>query len=114
MGDALYLCHIIFICNMLKLNSLKLIKKYSAYVYNKYFITALVFVIWVTFFDRNNLVVVSQLQDVINELEDEGRWYDDKLSHIQDNLDSIKEDRERYARETYYLHKKNEIVFVVK
>ena len=89
--------------------------KYAkALLANKYVFTFVIFMVWMLFFDKNNLIVLSELQHTINTLEDEKEYFDTELTKMDDKMKSIQVDRERYAREKFYLHKKNEVVYLVR
>ena len=83
---------------------------------NKYTITSLIFLVWLTFFDRNNLVEKIQLRSKIATLKKEKAYYQDKIE--EDNrkikeLLSSKENLEKFAREQYLMKKPNEDIFVI-
>ena len=83
---------------------------------NKYTITSLIFLVWLTFFDRNNLVEKMQLRSKIATLKREKAYYQDKIE--EDNrkikeLLSSKENLEKFAREQYLMKKPNEDIFVI-
>ncbi len=83
---------------------------------NKYFIAGLIFIVWICFFDNNNLVGwIGALKDYSGN-KSQQRYYkeqirqtESKLNEIQSNKDSL----EKFARENYYFHKENEDVFIV-
>ncbi len=83
---------------------------------NKYTITSLIFLVWLTFFDRNNLVEKMQLRSKIATLKREKAYYQDKIE--EDNrkikeLLSSKENLEKFAREQYLMKRPNEDIFVI-
>lgn len=83
---------------------------------NKYTITSLIFLVWLTFFDRNNLVEKMQLRSKIATLKKEKAYYQDKIE--EDNrkikeLLSSKENLEKFAREQYLMKRPNEDIFVI-
>lgn len=89
-------------------------KYVTALLANKYVLTFVIFVVWMLFFDKNNLFTINSLQQTINHLEDEKAYYDHELTKLDEQMKAIKVDRERYARENFYLHRDNEIVFLIK
>lgn len=83
---------------------------------NKYTITSLIFLVWLTFFDRNNLVEKMQLRSKIATLKREKAYYQDKIE--EDNrkikeLLSSKKNLEKFAREQYLMKRPNEDIFVI-
>jgi len=86
------------------------------YLKNKYIITISVFAIWMLFFDQNNVVDRMKMSKEIRELEDDREYY---LEQIQKDsirfheLTTDQDNLEKYAREQFFMKKKNEDVFVV-
>ncbi len=83
---------------------------------NKYLITSLAFVIWITFFDSNNLIQWSRVVINISEQESQKRYYkeaikatEEKLNELSSNRDSL----EKYAREQYLFKESDEDVYIV-
>ena len=83
---------------------------------NKYIITISVFAIWMLFFDQNNVVDRLKMSKEIRQLEDDREYY---LEQIQKDsirfheLTTDQDNLEKYAREQFFMKKKNEDVFVV-
>ena len=86
----------------------------KALLANKYVFTFVIFMVWMLFFDKNNLIVLSELQHTIDDLVEEKEYFDSELMKLDDQMKSIQVDRERYAREEYHLHKANEVVYIVR
>jgi len=84
---------------------------------NKYLIVLLVFVVFVTFFDNHNLINRWQTHQKIKQMEKELKFYQNeiKTSKLKKNeLQSNKENLEKFAREHYYMKKQNEDIFIIK
>ena len=83
---------------------------------NKYILTISVFAIWMLFFDQNNAVDRMKMSKEIRQLEDDQEYY---LEQIQKDsirfheLTTDQDNLEKYAREQFFMKKKNEDVFVV-
>lgn len=83
---------------------------------NKYFLSAVAFVIWVGLFDENNLIESHQLNKEIRTINKEKEYYLTRISEdaarlreLQTNTDNL----EKFAREQYLMHRENEDVFVI-
>lgn len=83
---------------------------------NKYVITSLIFLAIILFLDENNLLVTRSLRRDVSALNRTidtmqiGIYQDSiQAERLKSDLDSI----ERYGRETYYMKRKNEDVFIV-
>lgn len=84
---------------------------------NKYVLSFLIFVIFVTFIAKNNLIVWTQnkidvikQERIIRQYREDIRNTDDKLKELTSDKDSL----EKFAREQYYFQEKDEDVFLVK
>ncbi|GAF01436.1 FtsB family cell division protein [Saccharicrinis fermentans] len=83
---------------------------------NKYILSLVVFGVWVTFFDQNNLWDRAKLSSRINQLEKQKHHYEVEIEQNERKLSEIKESPEsleKFAREQYLMKKKNEDIFVV-
>jgi cell division protein FtsB len=90
--------------------------KIPAVLRNKYLITFVVFMIWVGFFDQNNLYDRAKLSTRINQLEKQKHHYEVEIEQNQRKLNEIQESPkslEKFAREQYLMKKKNEDIFVI-
>lgn len=86
-------------------------------VMNKYFIASFLFLLYLLFFDRYN--IPSQFRRY-SELSEIDRYREFYLSEIEanerqlDDLNSGTWAMEKYARETYFMKKDNEDVFIIR
>jgi len=83
---------------------------------NKYFVTALAFMIWIAVFDENNLVQRYQLARKISEYRTQMEHYNYDIEQNTRKLKELKSSRdnlEKFAREEYLMKKKDEVIFVV-
>ncbi len=81
---------------------------------NGYVLVVIVFVIWISFLDRNNLMSVWRLNQMIDELEEEKDFYLEETEKLKKRLTYMRNNPEKYARETYFLHKDDEIVYLIR
>jgi len=83
---------------------------------NKYFLTTVAFVVWMVFFDSNNLITRNRLQEKLDGLNVEKQYYlqeikkDSTLTH---QLISDSTQLEKFARERYLMKKEKEDLFLV-
>lgn len=83
---------------------------------NKYILAAILFCMWVLFFDQNNLVERFQNQREKKQLENDKEYYIRKTTEDRERLEELKtnnENLEKFAREQYLMKKENEEVFVI-
>lgn len=83
---------------------------------NKYFYVSLGFVIWMVFFDQESLIIQYKLSNEIGKLKQQEKFYQEEIKKNKSTLDILTTDTaslEKFARETYFMKKANEDVFVV-
>ncbi|MBN2728281.1 MAG: hypothetical protein JXR53_03570 [Bacteroidales bacterium] len=91
-------------------------KKALKILRNKYFLSTAFFLVWISFFDGNNLIHQSRLKSELNKVKKERKFYMDEIERdtktyidIQENI----EDLEKYGREKYLMKKDNEDIFLI-
>ena len=83
---------------------------------NKYIVAVVAFVVWILFFDRNDLFTQWDRKAELNKLEASKAYYQEEIISIKKelaDLDSDPEILEKIAREKFFLKKANEDVFIV-
>lgn len=86
------------------------------FVRNKFTFTAIIFVIWVGFFDQYNIVERIKNNRKLRELEIEKEHYVSDIETTKRKLKELKGDKEmleKFAREQYLMKKKNEDIYLV-
>jgi hypothetical protein len=83
---------------------------------NKYVLTLVAFAIWMVFLDSNSYLIQRELDTEIEELdagiqfsEQEISWQVRRLKEVENNPELL----ERFARETYWMHRPCEEVVLV-
>jgi cell division protein FtsB len=83
---------------------------------NKYAITIIMFVVWVAFFDRNDLIAQYTYSKKLDKLRQDREYY---LAEIDVNKKSMDElmsntrNLEKFAREKYLMKRENEEIFLL-
>lgn len=83
---------------------------------NKYVLTILLFFVWIMFFDQNNMVDRIRISREIRQLEEDRQYYREQIRQDSARLHELTTDRdnlEKFAREQYFMKKKDEDVFIV-
>jgi cell division protein DivIC len=91
---------------------MKFLKTFS----NKYLIASVLFVVWMLFFDHNNLFLHLQYRSELNELKRNKKYYQEQISKTRQEVELIKtspQALEKVARELYLMKRDDEDVFVV-
>lgn len=96
---------------------LNYIKQALIILRNKFVLTIVVFIVWLTFFDRYNLIDMIGISTDIHQMEGEKQYYQEKIKQdsirIQE-LTTNNENLEKFAREQYLMKKSDEVIFIVK
>lgn len=83
---------------------------------NKFFLITVVFVIWMIFFDKNDLFSQYEYSQQLSKLEQERDFYKAETTRVNKDLDELTSDKaklEKFAREKYLMKKDNEDVFLI-
>ena len=91
------------------------LKKIIDRLNNKYVIASLIFLLWILFFDQNNLL--NRISDLRNlrEMKAQKEYYAKKIeTDIQrtKELETDDDNLEKFAREQYLMKKANEDIFI--
>jgi cell division protein FtsB len=93
-----------------------LVDFFKKYINNKYFYTALAFVVWMFFFDSDNFREQISLSQRIKGLEKQKSFYTKEIEKNKSALNALQYDTtklEDYARKRYFMKKDNEDIYVV-
>ncbi|PKA96843.1 septum formation initiator [Flavobacteriaceae bacterium MAR_2009_75] len=90
-------------------------KKWFSVLTNVYILVLTVFVIWMLFFDTNSLLIHLELKKEINKLEKQQEFLKEEIANDKIILERLSdpEELEKFAREKYYLKKKNEEIYLI-
>lgn len=97
-----------------------MLKKWYGYIphqlKNKFFVTFLVFTIWVLFFDNNDILYQLDLKVKLEDLKEEKSYYKEQVVELEKNLSDLlnnNDQLEKFAREKYLMKKEDEDIFVI-
>ena len=96
--------------------ALKIWKKILPFVKNKYILTILIFIVWLLFFDTNNLIDRAKEMNHLLQLEKDKKYYIERIDKDSKRLEQLKTNNknlEKFAREQYLMKKDNEDIFVI-
>ncbi len=90
-------------------------KKWFGVVTNMYVLVLTVFVIWMVFFDTNSLLIHWELKKQIDNLEKQRDFLHEEIEKDKKIIEKLSdpEELEKFAREQYYLKKKNEEIYLI-
>ncbi len=94
-----------------------LINRIPSPLKNKYLITVILFIIWITALDDYNLINQKRIINNIKEMQEQKKFY---LTEIEKDsielyqLQNNPEAQEKFAREKFLMRKKNEDIFIIR
>lgn len=86
------------------------------YIRNKYTLTFLGFLVWLSFFDRNDFITISTYREKLAQLKADKAYYESEIEKNRaalNDLQTNRENLEKYGREKYFMKRDNEEVFVI-
>ena len=95
-------------------NPLKpVINKLPHGIRNRYLLVMLLFMLWMIIFDRANVWQQYKLQRTVRKLERDKVYYRNKLVEVQKEKADMEDNKEKFAREHYFMKAADEDVFVI-
>lgn len=82
---------------------------------NKYFLTVVALIVWLVFFDKNDVFTQYELVQKCRKLEKDKNYYLAEIENNKANLNELRTNKkslETFSREKYLMKKENEDVFV--
>lgn len=83
---------------------------------NKFFIVTTAFVVWVGFFDQNNIIHLQSLRSELHKVQKERQFYLDEIDRdtrtymeVVSSMDRL----EKMAREKYQMKRDNEDIYLI-
>jgi cell division protein FtsB len=83
---------------------------------NFYFSATFFFVIWLLFIDSNNIFQQRYMLNRLNELKEQETYYKQQIEQIKkdmEELTSVPEEMEKFAREKYMFKRKGEVIYKI-
>lgn len=79
---------------------------------NKYSVSAGLFVVWMLCFDKHNFFTQWSLRSSVSQLENSIEEYGERLAEAEAAHDDLMNNKEKFAREKYLMHRPDEDVFL--
>lgn len=80
---------------------------------NRYFLFLILFFGWMIFFDKHDLWTQWKLSGSVQRLEHDKEYYEAQIEDVREDLLNLELNKEKFAREKYYMQKSNEDVFII-
>ncbi|MBV6639159.1 MAG: septum formation initiator family protein [Cyclobacteriaceae bacterium] len=81
-----------------------------------YFLAIFFFLVWMLFFDSNDIITQSRLSGKLSELKQARSFYEEKIIEVKNDREALLNDKnllEKIAREKYFMKKSGEEIFVL-
>ncbi|MBI5009293.1 MAG: septum formation initiator family protein [Bacteroidia bacterium] len=94
----------------------KIIDKIPQAFRNKYILTAIIFIIWLTLFDSNNLIARYKALRELHKLKKDKEYFTNRIETDRKKLHELKTDNEnleKFAREQYRMKKPDEDLYII-
>jgi len=95
---------------------MKLLSRTLFFLRNKFLLASAAFVVWMLFFDRNDVFTQMERRSELNELKQSKQYFEKQIAEnrkfskdLQFNASAI----EKYAREKYLMKRDNEDLFII-
>ena len=82
---------------------------------NKYFLTIVALIVWLIFFDKNDVFTQYELIQKCHKLEKDKEYYITEINNNKANLTELRTNKkslETFSREKYLMKKENEDIYV--
>ncbi len=83
---------------------------------NKYLLVSVAFLVWMLFFDRNDIMLQYKYNTQLSDLEQQRDFYVKETAQVKKDLNELTTNRarlEKFAREKYFMKKDHEDVYVI-
>ena len=100
----------------LKYSYFSTMKKLVPYLKNKFTLATLFFVIWMLFFDRNDLISQYSFRCKLHKVMDDKAYYLNEIEQNKKDMHELMSDKqhlEKFARERYLMKKDQEDIFLI-
>jgi len=83
---------------------------------DKYVLSLIVFAIWISFFDRNDLFTQLSRKQELKKLDSSAAFYETEIANTKKDLMDLNNKPailEKFAREKFFLKRANEDIFII-
>lgn len=90
-------------------------KPWFRIVSNAYVLVLTLFVVWMVFFDTNSLFIHNELKRENQKLMQQKEFLEEQIAKDKEVIERLSdpEELEKFAREQYFLKKKNEDIYII-
>ena len=87
------------------------------YAKNKYLLTLAFFIVWMMFFDQNDVFTQRKRAKQLKSLQTQRDYYIAEIDRVKMDKEALfrsNESIEKFAREKYFMKKDNEDIFIIR
>src|SRR6476661_7109670 len=87
-----------------------------SFLYNKFFLATVAFVLWILFFDRNDIFEQMNRKEELHKLQESKLYFTQQITEerkFSEDLKSSPAAIEKFAREKYGMKKENEDLYII-
>ncbi|TRO66862.1 FtsB family cell division protein [Christiangramia sabulilitoris] len=90
-------------------------KPWFRIISNKYVLISLVFLGWMFFLDTNSWFIHHELDQEINELQDNKKYYQTEIAKDKAVIEKLQDsvELEKFARQKYYMKRPDEDIYII-
>lgn len=93
-----------------------MLRKIFNKINNKYFYAGVLFMVWIFFFDNNNLISRYKTNKTLNDARRQKEFYKSEIKRDLQTIDDLLHDSaaiEKFGREQYLMKRDSEDIFLV-
>src|SRR5690554_8220505 len=97
-------------------SSFRISKSILKVLKNKYFITTILFVTWIIFFDENSFVSRAENNRRLKELNRQKEYYIERIEADKEKFEDLnagKKELEKFATDNYFMSTTDETLFII-
>lgn len=91
-------------------------KQFTKWISNKYLLSSVFFIVWISFFDKFNVFQIIKRKQELTQLTERKQHYKKEIEKTKTELLNLRENSiniEKIAREKYLMKKDNEDLYTI-
>lgn len=95
---------------------MKILNYISSFVKNKFLLAGIGFIVWMFFFDKNDVFTQYERYSELKELKQSANYYSGQITNCRQEIKDLRFNTyylEKLAREKYYFRRENEDIYII-
>ncbi|MBK8349620.1 MAG: septum formation initiator family protein [Saprospiraceae bacterium] len=80
---------------------------------NKYTLVTVMFIVWVSFFDKHNIFAYQKLKGTISRMEQEKEKLNEDIAQTLKDKEDLNHNHQKFAREKHLMHLEDEEIILI-